>query len=218
MSKSRGTFILAKTFHKNLDPEYLRYYFAAKLSSGVEDIDLNLNDFYQRVNSDLIGKFVNIGSRTAKFINDNFHNKLSLNPHNEELINEFINRSPVVYQAYEQREYSKAIREIMRLADKANQYIDKMQPWVLIKDKDNNELVQSVCTTSLNLFRLLAIMLIPVLPKLTTRVFEFLSIKTPVWEEIDILLLDHKISKYKPLLTRIDEANIEKIRKQTKES
>ena len=170
------------------------------------------------MNSDLIGKFINIGSRTAKFINDNFHNKLSLNPHNEELINEFINRSPVVYQAYEQREYSKAIREIMRLADKANQYIDKMQPWVLIKDKDNNELVQSVCTTSLNLFRLLAIMLIPVLPKLTTRVFEFLSIKTPVWEEIDILLLDHKISKYKPLLTRIDEANIEKIRKQTKES
>ena len=218
MSKSRGTFILAKTFHKNLDPEYLRYYFAAKLNSGVEDIDLNLTDFYQRVNSDLIGKFINIGSRTAKFINDNFHNKLSLNPHNEELINEFINRSPVVHQAYEQREYSKAIREIMRLADKANQYIDKMQPWVLIKDKDNNELVQSVCTTSLNLFRLLAIMLIPVLPKLTTRVFEFLSIQTPVWEEIDVLLLDHKISKYKPLLTRIDEANIEKIRKQTKES
>ena len=218
MSKSRGTFILAKTFHKNLDPEYLRYYFAAKLNSGVEDIDLNLTDFYQRVNSDLIGKFINIGSRTAKFINDNFHNKLSLNPHNEELINEFINRSPVVYQAYEHREYNKAIREIMRLADKANRYIDKMQPWILIKDKDNNELVQSVCTTSLNLFRLLAIMLIPVLPKLTTRVFEFLSIKTPVWEEIDILLLDHKISKYKPLLTRIDEANIEKIRKQTKES
>ena len=218
MSKSRGTFILAETFHKNLDPEYLRYYFAAKLSSGVEDIDLNLKDFCQRVNSDLIGKFVNIGSRTAKFINDDFQNKLSPSLHNEELINEFINKSPIVYEAYEQREYGKAIREIMRLADKANKYIDKMQPWLLIKDKDNNELVQSICTTSLNLFRLLAIMLIPVLPKLTTRVFKFLSINTPDWQEIDVLLLDHKISKYKPLLTRIDEANIAKIKKETKES
>ena len=166
----------------------------------------------------MIGKFVNIGSRTAKFINDDFQNKLSPSLHNEELINEFINKSPIVYEAYEQREYGKAIREIMRLADKANKYIDKMQPWLLIKDKDNNELVQSICTTSLNLFRLLAIMLIPVLPKLTTRVFKFLSINTPDWQEIDVLLLDHKISKYKPLLTRIDEANIAKIKKETKES
>ncbi len=217
MSKSRGTFILAKNFRMNLDPEYLRYYFAAKLSSGVEDIDLNLNDFYQRVNSDLIGKFINIGSRTAKFINDNFQNRLSHTPHNEELIKEFINNSSQVYQAYEDREYSKAIREIMTLADKANQYIDKMEPWVLIKDKDNNKLVQSICTTSLNLFRLLAIMLIPVLPKLTSRIFKFLAINIPEWDEIDNLLLDHKITKYKPLLTRIDEGNIEKINTEAKE-
>jgi len=217
MSKSRGTFILASTYREILDPVYLRYYFAAKLGTGVDDIDLNLEDFCQRANSDLVGKFINIGSRTAKFINENFKNKLSKTIHNEALINEFIDRSSVISEAYENREFNKAIREIMFLADKANRYIDKMEPWVLFKDKKNKELVQSVCTTSLNLFRLMAIMLSPVIPTLSEKIYLFLNIKFPQWNDMNKILLNHEIGVYKPLLTRIEMDKIEKIREKSKE-
>ena len=217
MSKSRGTFILAKTYHENLDPEYLRYYFAAKLGTGIDDIDLNLEDFQQRTNSDLVGKFVNIGSRTANFINKNFNNKLSNTLHEESLVQEFVDRSGVISEAYEKREFSKAIREIMDLADKANQYIDKMEPWNLIKEEKNKELVQSICTTSLNLFRLLTIMLNPVLPKLCSRVFDFLKINEPLWNELDKILVNHEIATYKPLLIRIEKEQIENIVLRSKE-
>ena len=217
MSKSRGTFILASTYREILDPVYLRYYFAAKLGTGVDDIDLNLEDFCQRANSDLVGKFINIGSRTAKFINENFKNKLSKTVHNETLINEFIDRSSVISEAYENREFNKAIREIMFLADKANRYIDKMEPWVLFKDKKNKELVQSVCTTSLNLFRLMAIMLSPVIPTLSEKIYLFLNIKFPQWNDMNKILLNHEIGVYKPLLTRIEMDKIEKIREKSKE-
>ena len=217
MSKSRGTFILASTYREILDPVYLRYYFAAKLGTGVDDIDLNLEDFCQRANSDLVGKFINIGSRTAKFINENFKNKLSKTVHNEALINEFIDRSSVISEAYENREFNKAIREIMFLADKANRYIDKMEPWVLFKDKKNKELVQSVCTTSLNLFRLMAIMLSPVIPTLSEKIYLFLNIKFPQWNDMNKILLNHEIGVYKPLLTRIEMDKIEKIREKSKE-
>ena len=217
MSKSRGTFILGSTYREILDPVYLRYYFAAKLGTGVDDIDLNLEDFCQRANSDLVGKFINIGSRTAKFINENFKNKLSKTVHNETLINEFIDRSSVISEAYENREFNKAIREIMFLADKANRYIDKMEPWVLFKDKKNKELVQSVCTTSLNLFRLMAIMLSPVIPTLSEKIYLFLNIKFPQWNDMNKILLNHEIGVYKPLLTRIEMDKIEKIREKSKE-
>ncbi len=217
MSKSRGTFILAKTYHEILDPEYLRYYFAAKLGTGIDDIDLNLEDFQQRTNSDLVGKFVNIGSRTANFINKNFNNKLSNTLHEESLVQEFVDRSSVISEAYEKREFSKAIREIMDLADKANQYIDKMEPWNLIKEEKNNELVQSICTTSLNLFRLLTIMLNPVLPELCSRVFDFLKINEPLWNELDKILVNHEIATYKPLLIRIEKEQIENIVLRSKE-
>jgi len=217
MSKSRGTFILASTYREILDPVYLRYYFAAKLGTGVDDIDLNLEDFCQRANSDLVGKFINIGSRTAKFINENFKNKLSKTVHNETLINEFIDRSSVISEAYENREFNKAIREIMFLADKANRYIDKMEPWVLFKDKKNKDLVQSVCTTSLNLFRLMAIMLSPVIPTLSEKIYLFLNIKFPQWNDMNKILLNHEIGVYKPLLTRIEMDKIEKIREKSKE-
>jgi len=217
MSKSRGTFILAKTYHEILDPEYLRYYFAAKLSTGIDDIDLNLEDFQQRTNSDLVGKFINIGSRTANFINKNFKNKLSRDLHEEPLIQEFIDRTSVVSEAYENREFSKAIREIMDLADKANQYIDKMEPWNLIKEGKNKALVQSVCTTSLNLFRLLTIMLNPVVPNLCSRIYSFLKIDEPVWSDMNKLLTNHEISTYQPLLIRIEKEQIENIVLRSKE-
>ena len=217
MSKSRGTFILAKTYQEILDPEYLRYYFAAKLSTGIDDIDLNLKDFQQRTNSDLVGKFINIGSRTANFINKNFNNKLSGNLHEESLIQEFIDRASIISEAYEKREFSKAIREIMDLADKANQYIDKMEPWNLIKEEKNKELVQSVCTTSLNLFRLLAIMLNPVIPKICSRIYGFLNINEPLWSDVNKILINHEITTYKPLLTRIEKEKIEQIVLRSKE-
>jgi len=217
MSKSRGTFILAKTYHEILDPEYLRYYFAAKLGTGIDDIDLNLEDFQQRANSDLVGKFINIGSRTANFINKDFNNKLSNTLHEESLVQKFIDHSSTIYEAYENREFSKAIREIMDLADKANQYIDKMEPWNLIKEEKNKELVQSICTTSLNLFRLLTIMLNPVLPELCSRIYSFLNIDEPMWNEMAKILTNHEIDTYKPLLIRIEKEQIEKIVLRSKE-
>ena len=217
MSKSRGTFILAKTYHEILDPEYLRYYFAAKLGTGIDDIDLNLEDFQQRANSDLVGKFINIGSRTANFINKDFNNQLSSTLHEESLIQEFINHSSTISEAYENREFSKAIREIMDLADKANQYIDKMEPWNLIKEEKNKELVQSICTTSLNLFRLLTIMLNPVIPELCSRIYSFLKIDEPLWNEMANTLTNHEIDTYKPLLIRIEKEQIENIVLRSKE-
>ena len=217
MSKSRGTFILAKTYHEILDPEYLRYYFAAKLGTGIDDIDLNLEDFQQRANSDLVGKFINIGSRTANFINKDFNNKLSSTLHEESLIQEFIDHSSTIFEAYEKREFSKAIREIMDLADKANQYIDKMEPWNLIKEEKNKELVQSICTTSLNLFRLLTIMLNPVIPELCSRIYSFLNIDEPMWNEMAKILTNHEIDTYKPLLIRIEKEQIENIVLRSKE-
>ena len=168
MSKSRGTFILAKTYLDNLDPEYIRYYFATKLGSGVDDIDLNLEDFKQKVNTDLVGKFINIGSRSAKFINSDFNDLLSAN-YSQDLVEEFIQTSLLVEKLYESREFSKATKEIMALADKANQYIDKMKPWVLSKANPEDEEIQDICTTALILFRLLAIMLTPILPQLSKK-------------------------------------------------
>ena len=216
MSKSRGTFILAKTYLDNLDPEYLRYYFATKLGPGVDDVDLNLEDFKQRVNSDLVGKFINIGSRSAKFINKDFNNALASQLHNPELVKEFITIASSIKVLYETRDFNKAMREIMSLADKANQYVDKMQPWVLSKTNPKDEVVQQICTTSLNLFRILAIMLKPVTPELANKIATFFNDDAYTWNSIDEPLLEQNINQFKPLLGRIDDQNIEQLIKPEK--
>ena len=216
MSKSRGTFILAKTYLDNLDPEYLRYYFATKLGPGVDDVDLNLEDFKQRVNSDLVGKFINIGSRSAKFINKDFNNALASQLHNPELVKEFITIASSIKVLYETRDFNKAMREIMSLADKANQYVDKMQPWVLSKTNPKDEAVQQICTTSLNLFRILAIMLKPVTPELANKIATFFNDDAYTWNSIDEPLLEQNINQFKPLLGRIDDQNIEQLIKPEK--
>ena len=216
MSKSRGTFILAKTYLDNLDPEYLRYYFATKLGPGVDDVDLNLEDFKQRVNSDLVGKFINIGSRSAKFINKDFNNALASQLHNPELVKEFITTASSIKVLYEARDFNKAMREIMSLADKANQYVDKMQPWVLSKTNPKDEVVQQICTTSLNLFRILAIMLKPVTPELANKIAAFFNDDAYTWNSIDEPLLEQNINQFKPLLGRIEDQSIEQLIKPEK--
>ena len=207
MSKSRGTFILAKTYLDNLDPEYIRYYFATKLGSGVDDIDLNLEDFKQKVNTDLVGKFINIGSRSAKFINSDFNDLLSAN-YSQDLVEEFIQTSLLVEKLYESREFSKATKEIMALADKANQYIDKMKPWVLSKANSGDEEIQDICTTALILFRLLAIMLTPILPQLSKKIAELFNEDNFNWSSLNKDMTNLKINTFEPLLSRIDESKI----------
>ena len=210
MSKSRGNFISADDFVKTLDPEYLRYYFASKLSTGVDDIDLSLEDLKQKVNSDLVNKLVNIASRSANFLNKHFNNKLSKEIDNNALIEDFIRSSNEVSNHYENLELNKAMKEIMALADKANQYVDKMEPWVLVKDEKNLELVHKICSTALNLFRILTIMIEPVTPKLSKKSFIFLN-EEPCWNDIKIPLLDHKINSFEPLLTRIEDDQINQL-------
>ena len=155
MSKSRGTFITARTYLNHLTPEYYRYYIAAKLGSGVEDIDLNLDDFIARVNSDLVGKVVNIASRCAGFIKKQYDGKLSDSLSEPELYQHFIENGDKIAELFESRQYGQAVREIMALADRANQYIDEHKPWALAKEPGNEDTVQNVCSMGLNLFRVL---------------------------------------------------------------
>ena len=210
MSKSRGNFISADDFVSVLDPEYLRYYFASKLSTGVDDIDLNLEDLKQKVNADLVNKLVNIASRSANFLNKHFKNTLAKEVEDLSLINDFMLKSEDISHHYENLELNKAMREIMSLADKANQYIDKMEPWKLIKDEKNLESVHQICSTSLNLYRILMIMIEPVTPKLAEKSFTFLNEK-PSWKCIKKPLLGHKINKFKPQLTRIEDEQINQL-------
>ncbi|NOX07957.1 MAG: methionine--tRNA ligase [Gammaproteobacteria bacterium] len=208
MSKSRGTFIKASTYIKHLNPEYLRYYFSAKLNNGIEDIDLNLEDFTQRVNSDLVGKVVNIASRCAGFIKKRFNGKLSPDCSEPALYEEFVQARESIAERYEQREYSRAMREIMALADRANQYIDDKKPWVLAKEEGKDDEVQAVCSMGINLFRILMSYLKPVLPMMATKAETFLNIQPMEWEQITDPLLAHSINKFKPLMTRIDTESI----------
>ena len=210
MSKSRGNFISADDFVKTLDPEYLRYYFASKLSTGVDDIDLNLEDLKQKVNSDLVNKLVNIASRSANFLKKHYNNELSKEIENDDLIKEFIMVSQKVFNHYENLDLNKAMKEIMALADKANQYVDKMEPWVLIKDEKNLDVVHKICSTALNLFRILIIMIEPVTPNLSKKSFNFLN-EEPCWDDIKIPLLEHKINSFEPLLTRIEDDQINQL-------
>ena len=209
MSKSRGTFIMAKTYLENLNPEYLRYYFAAKLSDGIDDIDLNLEDFQQRVNSDLVGKVVNIASRCAGFINKRFEGRLAAGLAEVDLYEEFVNAGSTIAEHYEKREFGHAMRAIMHLADRANQYIDDKKPWVLAKEEGKEQEVQDVCTVGLNLFRVLIAYLKPVLPVTAENAEAFLNIKPLTWDNYQAPLLDYSIAKFKPLMTRVDPAHVE---------
>ncbi|MCG8435933.1 MAG: methionine--tRNA ligase [Gammaproteobacteria bacterium] len=209
MSKTRGTFIMARTYLNHLNPDYLRYYFAAKLGAGVDDIDLNLDDFIQRVNSDLVGKLVNIASRCAGFINKRFDGNLDAELDDANMFAEFSAAAKGIGENFEAREYSRAVRDVMALADRANQYIDEKKPWVLAKDAANDDQVQKVCTQGLNLFRLLIIYLKPVLPKLAESAEEFLNIPPLTWQDSGKALLGVQINKFKPLLTRIEQKSVD---------
>jgi len=203
MSKSRGTFINARTYLDYLQPEYLRYYFAAKLNGSVDDLDINLDDFIQRVNSDLVGKVVNIASRCAGFINKQFDGRLAAKTSNP-LIQEFAEQQSDLANHYENRDYGKAIREIMSMADKANQFIAENKPWALIKEEGNRDLVQQVCSDGINLFRMIITYLKPVLPELAKNTEAFLNVDPLDWDSLEVNLLDHQINVFKPLMVRVE--------------
>lgn len=210
MSKSRGTYIKARTYLNYLQPEYLRYYFAAKLNDRIEDLDINFEDFIQRINSDLVGKFINIASRCASFLNRNFSGQLSSQCVEPALFKLFSQAGNEIRESWNSMEYSHAIRQIMALADRANQYIDEKKPWALMKKtKGPNQEVQDICTMGINLFRVLMIYLKPVLPQTAKQVEEFLNIPTLTWLDKDKPLLNHTINEFKPLINRVDPKQIE---------
>ena len=211
MSKSRGTMIKARTYLNHINPEYLRYYYAHKLNSGIDDFDLNTDDFINKVNSDLVGKWINIASRCAKFINNNFDNQLSATIHAPELLTDFQEQSDVIAEMYENREFGQAMRVIMTLADRANQYLDQQKPWLLIKDESQEDQVQAICTMGLNLFYILMIYLKPVVPSIVKKAEIFLNIDSPQWSGIKENLIDHQINDYKPLLIRIKAEDVDAI-------
>ncbi len=209
MSKSRGTFIRARTYLDHLDPEYLRYYFAAKLGPGVDDLDLNLDDFIQRVNADLVGKLVNIASRCAGFITKQFNGRLAAELVEPELYGDFVAAGERVAAAYEGRDFARAMREIMDLADRANAWIAERKPWEFAREEGREAEVQAVCSQGLNLFRVLIGYLKPVLPQTAARAEAFLQCEPLDWQRLEQPLLDHEIAKFKPLLTRIERSTID---------
>jgi len=218
MSKARGTFINARTYLDNLNPNYLRYYYAAKLGPGMDDIDLNLDDFIARVNSDLVGKLVNIASRCAGFISKKFDGRLAKSLDDEDLYAEFAAQSEVIANHYESREYSKAMRIVMTLADSANRYIEQKKPWVMIKDEHEADAVQDVCTQGLNLFRVLMIYLTPVVPELAADARMLFKETEWDWQAAQQPLLGRQISKFKPLITRVEQAQVDKMIEQSKQT
>lgn len=216
MSKSRGTFINARTYLDHLNPEYLRYYYASKLGNTVDDIDLNLEDFIQRVNSDLVGKVVNIASRTAKFIQKS-GGTLSENIADEALWQKFVDANDVIASLYEQRDFNKAMREIMGLADAANEYIAEQAPWALSKEAGNEQKVLDVCSLGINCFKVIMTYLKPVLPKTAIAAEAFLNTELH-WPEKIEFLGSHAINKFKPLMTRIEAAKVELMIEASKEA
>jgi methionyl-tRNA synthetase len=220
MSKSRGTFITASTYLKHLEPDYLRYYFAAKLNERIEDIDLNLEDFLQRVNSDLIGKYVNIASRTAGFLHKGFGGRLAaeLAPGDYDIVAELRHAADTLRGLYEQRRFSEAVRHIMELADRANAYINEHAPWQMAKQNANAERLHQVCSTSLNLFRLLTIFLKPILPRIAARVETFLAVAPLTWQDCATLLGEHAIVPYEHLARRIEQNQIDALLADSRES
>lgn len=209
MSKSRGTFITARTYLSHMNPEYLRYYYAAKLNSRVEDLDLNLDDFMARVNADLVGKLINIASRCAGFINKRFDGRLSDMLPQPALYEQFAAASDQIAEAYEAREFSRAMREIMILADQANQYINDQAPWVIAKQSDHEAELQGICTQGLNLFRVLVGYLKPVLPLTAEKAEAFLNVEPLDWETLKTPITGHTINAFTHLLTRVEQESID---------
>ena len=209
MSKSRGTFIQARTYLETLNPECLRYYYAYKLSAKIDDIDLSLEDFKQRVNSDIVGKVVNIASRSASFVVKKFDKELSKECIEQDLYDEFVAASSEIAGHYEDRNFGQAMRSIMKLADKANQYIDEKKPWQLVKEESKMQEVHEITSLAINLFRVLMTYLKPVLPEMAEKSEEFLNIDSLSWNDINSPLLGHQINKFKPLMTRIEDEQIE---------
>ena len=219
MSKSRGTFIMARTYLKHLNPEYLRYYFACKLNSGIDDIDLNLEDFAQRVNADLVGKVINIASRCAGFIHKRFEGKLAptLSEESLKLYQKTVDAQERLAKLYEERDYAHAMREIMALADLANEYIDQTAPWVLAKQTDKTTELHDSVSTGINLFRLLMTYLAPVIPATAEKAKTFLNIDNWQWQNLQTPLLGHQIQKFNPLMTRVEPEKIQQMLQDTKQ-
>ena len=217
MSKSRGTFINAQTYLKHLNPEYLRYYLAAKLGPGIDDLDLNLEDFAQRVNSDLVGKVVNIASRCAGFITKGFDGRLAEQLDQEDMLRSIQSHKQEIVAYYEQREYGKAIRLIMAAADTANQYINDKEPWVIAKQDRQSAELQQICSTGINAFRLLIGYLKPVLPSIARSSETFLNVEPMNWDDLDDLLRDHTINKFKPLVSRVETDKINAMIEETRQ-
>ena len=218
MSKSRGTFISARTYLDHLHPDYLRYYFAARLGAGTGDIDLNLEDFVQRVNSDVVGKVVNIASRCAGFIQRRFDGKLSESLPRPELYEQFVAAREAIAADFEGRNYQSAIRRIMKLADEANRYIDEEKPWVQIKEEGRESHVQAVCTQGINLFKVLITYLAPVLPFTAERAEAFLGRDVIDWRGIDEPMLNLPINAFQPLMTRVDPLKVDSVIEASKET
>ena len=213
MSKSRGTFIMAKSYLEHLNPEYLRYYFATKLNSKIDDLDLNLEDFVQRVNSDLVGKVVNIASRCAGFVKKKFDGKLAETWSTEatELYQSIIKDTDKIAALYEKREFAHAMRETMAIADRANEYIDETAPWVLAKEAGKEKELHESVSLGINLFRVLISLLSPVLPVTAEKARAFLQLDDYTWDAIQTPLMGHEITKFKPLMTRVEMADVEKM-------
>jgi len=219
MSKSRGTFITAESYLQHVkNPEYLRYYYAAKLNGTMEDIDLNLEDFIARVNSDLVGKYINIASRTAGFISKRFDGKLNPTGNNP-VVAEMQSQAAAIAESYEQRDFGRALREIMRLADVANGFVAERAPWVMAKDDAQSEALQQVCSDALEMFRLLTLYLKPILPKLAEQIEAFLNVLPLDWPAVNSSLpAGHAIKSYEHLITRIDPKQIEAMTEANKET
>ena len=209
MSKSRGTFITARSYLDHLDPEYLRYYFACKLGPGIDDLDLNLDDFVQRVNADLVGKVVNIASRCAGFITRHFEGRLAAALPAPAMYEEFVAAGERIAAAYEGRDYGRAVRGIMALSDRANRYIDAEKPWVALRDPARRDEVQAVCTMGLNLFRVLVVYLAPILPMSAARVESFLNAPVSRWQDAARPLLGTRIEAFRTLMRRIEARQVE---------
>ena len=217
MSKSRGTFIKAATYADHLNPEYLRYYFAAKLTSRVDDLDLNLEDFAARVNSDLVGKVVNIASRCAGFVKKLGGGRLSAHCSEPERVARFIAAGDEIAAEFEAREFGRAMRRIMELADEANTYIAEAEPWVLAKQEGREQEVLDICSVGINLFRQLMVYLAPVVPAMADQARDFLKLERLDWHSRHTLLVDHEIAKFKPLMTRVEREKIDAMMAASKE-
>lgn len=219
MSKSRGTFVMARTYlDAGLDPEALRYYYATKTAGGVDDLDLNLSDFVARVNADLVGKFVNLASRCAGFIEKRFDGRLADALPDAAMYARFVEQLAPIAQAYERNEAATALRLTMALADEANKYIDEHKPWVLAKQEGADAQLQAVCTQGLNLFRVLNAALRPVLPRVSAHAESFLAAPVAYWHDLDAPLLAHRVNAYTPLFTRIDPKHIDAMIDASKDS